>query len=102
METLLTMLKTDLGILTATVYDQRLTQLLNAAIRAITDEGAASLDLEDPLDQQLIVMYAGWLWRKRDFTLGTRQNVDMTVMPRSLRLALNNRVFREKAGGDHD
>lgn len=98
METLLTMMKVDLGILTSTLYDERFRQLLTAAIRAIIDEGAATLNIDDPLDQQLIAMYAEWLWRKKDFTLGTRQNVDMTAMPRSLRLALNNRVFREKAG----
>lgn len=99
METLLNMLKVDLGIRSTTLYDARLTQLLAASKAAIVDEGAATLDDGDPLDQQLIVMYAAWLWRKRDGALGTRQNVDMTAMPRMLRLALNNRVFREKAGG---
>ena len=94
METMLTMLKVDLGILSSTLYDARLTQLLTAARQAITDEGVKTLDISDPLDQELIVMYAAWLWRKRDFTLGTRQNVDMTAMPDMLRLALNNRKYR--------
>ena len=82
--TMLTMLKTDLGIRTSTAYDTRLEQLLTAAQTAIIEEGASDLDASDPLDQQLIVMYAAWLWRRRD---------QMTGMPRMLRLALNNRVF---------
>lgn len=86
METMLTMLKTDLGIRTSTAYDARLTQLLTAAESAIRQEGASTLDASDPLDAQLIVMYAAWLWRRRD---------DMSGMPRMLRLALNNRVFTE-------
>jgi hypothetical protein len=100
METMLTMLKTDLGILTTTAYDARLTQLLTAAEKYIINEGASTLDASNIEDAQLIVMYAAWLWRKRDGTLGTRQSIDMTAMPRMLRLALNNRVFHEKAGGD--
>ncbi len=89
METMLTMLKTDLGIRTSTAYDARLTQLLTAAESAIRKEGASTLDASDPLDQQLIVMYAAWLWRRRD---------NMDGMPRMLRWTLNNRIFREKAG----
>ena len=90
---MLTMLKTDLGIRTSTAYDARLTQLLTAAEQAIIKEGASTLDASDPLDAQLIVMYAAWLWRRRD---------EMTGMPRMLRLALNNRVFGEAAGSDGD
>ena len=90
---MLTMLKTDLGIIASTAYDARLTQLLTAAEAAICKEGASTLDASDPLDQQLIVMYAAWLWRRRD---------EMTGMPRMLRLALNNRVFGEAAGSDGD
>ena len=89
METMLAMLKTDLGIRTTTAYDERLGQLLTTAEAAIRAEGVETLDETDPLDQQLIVMYAAWLWRRRD---------EMPGMPRMLRLALNNRVFGEKAG----
>ena len=92
MDTMLTMLKTDLGILATTAYDTRLNQLLTAAEQAIEKEGASTLDASDPLDQQLIVMYAAWLWRKRDTGDG---------MPRMLRLALNNRIFGEKAVSDN-
>lgn len=86
--TLLTMLKTDLGIRSTTAYDARLGQLLTAAQSAITQEGASTLDASDPLDQQLIVAYAGWLWRRRD---------DVAGMPRMLRWMLNNRILAEKA-----
>ena len=89
MDIMLTMLKTDLGIRTSTAYDARLTQLLTAAESAIRKEGASTLDASDPLDQQLIVMYAAWLWRRRD---------NMEGMPRMLRWTLNNRIFGEKAG----
>ena len=89
METMLTMLKTDLGIMTSTAYDVRLTQLLTAAEQAIIREGASTLDASEISDMELIVMYAAWLWRKRD---------SMDGMPRMLRYKLNNRVLGEKAG----
>lgn len=89
METLLLMLKTNLGIST-TAYDERLTQELTAAVTAIKDEGAATLNADNPLDAQLIVMYAAWTWKKRD---------DMPGMPRMLRYKLNNRVLGEKMRG---
>ena len=89
METMLTMLKTDLGISSAqTAYNTRLEQLLTAAQDMIIKEGASDMDASDPLDMQLIVMYAAWLWRRRD---------DMSGMPRMLRWSLNNRIMSEKA-----
>lgn len=86
--TMLAMLKTDLGISTSTAYNTRLEQLLTVAQNAIIEEGASTLDAFDPLDMQLIVMYAAWLWRRRD---------NMEGMPRMLRWQLNNRVMAEKA-----
>lgn len=91
MGSLLTMLKTDLGILTTTLYDERLTQYLQAAFTAIRQEGATTLNLDDALDAQLIVMYAAWLFRRRDAMEG---------MPRMVRWALNNRIMAEKAGAE--
>lgn len=82
--TLLPMLKIDLGI-TATVYDGRLTAYLTNAVTEIEREGI-TLDTSVG-DQQLVVMYAAWTWRKRDTGEG---------MPRMLRYALNNRLFSEK------
>lgn len=90
MDTMLEMLKTDLGIRTTSAYDVRLEQLLTAAEAAIRQEGASTLDASKPLDMQLIVDYAAWLWRRRD---------NMEGMPRMLRWQLNNRILSEKAGG---
>lgn len=85
MALLMEMLKVDLGI-TTTAYDERLSQYLIGAKQAIVEEGASDLDaLSNPADAQLIVMYAAWMWRKRD---------TMEGMPRMVRYALNNRVFK--------
>lgn len=90
---MLAMLKVDLGI-TVDAYDPRLYQLLDVAQGEIIREGAASLDAASSLnDANLIIMYAAWLWRRRD---------SMDGMPRMLRWALNNRVFSEKMQGAVD
>ena len=83
--TMLQMLKIDLGI-TTTAYDERLTQYLASAREAIEIEGI-TLDDSVVSDGNLVVMYAAWLWRKRDSAEG---------MPRMLRWQLNNRLFSEK------
>lgn len=82
---LLTMLKTDLGIMQTTAYDTRLGQYLDAAEQEIVKEGVSDFDTSSIDDAQLVVMYAAWLWRKRD---------TMEGMPRMVRYALNNRVFK--------
>lgn len=89
---LLTMLKVDLGFISngETRIDTRLAQLLKVAEAEIKKEGATTLNKAQIDDAQLIVMYAAWLWRKRD----TQED-----MPRMVRYALNNRVFSEKMGG---
>lgn len=81
-EQLLIYLKVDLGI-TTTKYDERLTQYLTNAQREISREGVTLGEGDD----QLVIMYAAWTWRKRDTGEG---------MPRMLRYALNNRIFSEK------
>lgn len=88
---LLAMLKVDLRIST-TAYDERLTQVLASAAEAIAKAGGA-LDPSSPLDQQLQVMYAAWLWSKRD---------TMEAMPEMVRWALANNVFANHAGGGVD
>ncbi|MDO4156500.1 MAG: hypothetical protein Q4D37_06955 [Oscillospiraceae bacterium] len=85
---LLAMLKIDLGI-TAKAYDERLMQYLQTAKAEITREGITLLETIE--DDQLVVMYAAWSWRKRDTGEG---------MPRMLRHALNNRLFSEKMRTD--
>lgn len=82
-------LKVDLGISTS-AYDSRLTQYLEAAAKAIETEGI-TLDLQDFQDSNLQIMYAAWLWRKRDSQDG---------MPRMLRWLLNNRLFKEKVNSN--
>ena len=83
---LLTALKIDLGI-TATVYDTRLTAYLEAAQAQMTREGITLQSSVD--DDTLTILYAAWMWRRRDSGEG---------MPRMLRYALNNRLFAQKAG----
>ena len=87
MESLLIMVKVDLGI-TTTAYDVRLAQYLRSAQAAMTREGIM-VDPSAPEDGQILVMYAAWMWRRRD---------SMEAMPRMLRYQLNNRLFAQKAG----
>lgn len=83
-ETMLTAMKVDLGI-TTNAYDTRLAQYMDAARKAIDIEG---IDLTDSIDDgNLVVMYAAWLWKKRDTGEG---------MPRMLRWMMNNRLFSQK------
>ncbi len=84
----LQMLKIDLGIRSTTVYDERLTRYLQSAKIDIEREGITFPPDISISDEQLIVMYAGWLWRKRATGEG---------MPRMLRYAINNRLLSEKA-----
>lgn len=83
-------LKVDIGILSTTAYDERLTEIIKSSYQMIVREGAATLDADVLGDAQLIVMYSAWTWRKRDSGEG---------MPRMLRWALNNRIMSEKANG---
>lgn len=81
---LLTMLKVDLGV-TTTAYDSRLAQYIQTARSEITREGVTLTGSVG--DASLVVMYAAWMWRRRDTGEG---------MPRMVRYALNNRVLSEK------
>ena len=79
---MLDMLRTDLGI-TTNKYDVRLYKLIESAQKMIETEGI-TIDDTDPQDQQLVVSYAAWMWRRRD---------TMEGMPRMLRWQLNNRLM---------
>lgn len=82
---LLKLLKLNLSMIT-TVYDDYLAHLLLTSRELISREG---ISLQDTLeDNELIVMYAAYLYRKRA--------EDNPPMPRMLRWALNNRLFSEK------
>ena len=82
---ILSMLKSNLQIM-GTAWDEYLTQLVEVAKREIEREGI-ELYTSDVDDVNLIVMYASYLYRKR--------NTD-GPMPRMLRYALNNRLFAGK------
>lgn len=83
-EMLLPNLKIDLGI-TTDAYNDRLKAYLKNAQKEIQREGVTIGNCAD--DDQLVIMYAAWTWRRRDSGEG---------MPRMLRYALNNRVFSQK------
>ena len=82
---MLDMLRTDLGI-TTNKYDIRLYKLIESAQKMIETEGI-TIDDTDPQDQQIVVSYAAWMWRRRD---------TMEGMPRMLRWQLNNRLMSQK------
>lgn len=86
---MLNSLKIDLGISTS-AYDSRLSQYLAAAQEYIAAEGI-TLQADSLSDLNLVVMYAAWLWRKRESGEG---------MPRMLRYNLNNRLFSEKVSAN--
>ena len=79
---ILAMLKCNLQLIGNT-WNEYLTQLIEVAAREIGREGVV-LDTSQIDDVNLIVMYASYLYRKR--------NTD-GPMPRMLRYALNNRLF---------
>ena len=86
---ILTMLQADLDLLH--VDDKRqvyLDSLIEAAISFIAREGVKLTEPYSYEDGTLIVMYAAYLFRKRAVN---------EPMPRSLRWALNNRIFGGKA-----
>ena len=85
--TILEILKINLQISTDKL-DTYLSGLISAAGEYIKTEGIALQDT--PGDRNLVCMYAAYLYRKR------RED---GPMPRSLRWALNNRLFSQKAGG---
>lgn len=85
MQQLLSGLKVDLAIQSER-YDDRLRDRLCEAQQALEAQG---ITLEDNTgDRDLVIMYAGWLWRSR---------IDGAPMPRMLVMARNNRLFGQKA-----
>lgn len=88
----LTMLKADLDLLTTTAErEDYLSQLLGVAAERIRNEGIRLTDSVS--DGQLAVMYAAWLYRKRNAGEG---------MPRMIRYALNNRAIQERGREDDE
>lgn len=87
--TLMALLKADLDLLTVPKEREAyLTQQIEAAKSMIQREGITLTDT--PEDIQLVVMYAAWLYRKRNTGEG---------MPRMIRYAINNRVMSQRGQG---
>ena len=82
---MLAALKVDLGI-SSSAYDERLSARIEAAKQRIADVGITLNDTA--ADNDLVLMYAAWLWRSR------ASGEDKPLM---LRSALYNRLFGEKA-----
>ena len=85
-EEMLSGLKIDLGI-TTNAYDERLKAYLQRAKEEIEREGI-TLSASSVSDQNLVINYAAWLWRKRDTGEG---------IPRMIRWQINNRLFAEES-----
>lgn len=77
-------LKVDIG-LTSDAYDDRLQRYIEAAKERITREGV-TINTCDIDHVETIIMYAHWMWSKRDSGEG---------MPRMVRYQLNNLIFHE-------
>lgn len=84
-QVLLASLKTDLGI-RSNAYDDRLSARITVAQQRLGGLGITLADTEE--DNDLVLMYAAWLWRSR---------VSGEGMPQMLRTTLYNRLFGEKA-----
>lgn len=87
-QSLLVLLKANVGAIGSTIYDTLFLSLINSAKSMIGREGI-TLDPGAADDANLIVGYATWLFQQRE-------QPDMP-MPRWLRYNLNNRVLHEKA-----
>ena len=84
---LLTMLRNDIQNPPGLLNDY-LSFLINSSKDQIEDKGI-TLNLGSNEDCHLIIMYASWLYRKRNSNDG---------MPRMLRYALHSRLIHEKGG----
>lgn len=82
---LLAKLKIDLGI-SSNAFDERLAERIETARERITAAGVTLTGSHS--DEDLVLMYAAWLWRCR---------VTQAPMGRMLQLALNNRAIGQTA-----
>lgn len=86
METILDMVKLDLIIpLSETVYDARLLQYIESAQAELERRGIVLT--ESVSDQNLVAVYAAWMWRNRHKGDGE---------PRMIKWMVNNRLMRQK------
>jgi hypothetical protein len=85
METLLNLLKIDLGI-THNLRDAFFTKLIEGTLKEIQRRGITS-DLNSADDQMLIVDYAAWAYRKRQEDVPLANNIQHR---------LRNRIIKER------
>lgn len=85
------LLKADLGRTGSLPEDVAafMAQKLDAAAYALADAGIL-IDEAKPLEMDLLVMYAAWLYRKRD---------SGAELPPMVRLAINNAKVARATGG---
>jgi hypothetical protein len=89
METILELLKIDLGI-THDKRDKYFTALIEAAEKELNRKGC-NIDITAVDDQMLVVDYACWTYRKRQ----TNES-----LPNNLQLRIRNRIIRTRSGAD--
>lgn len=113
---LLEMTKANLQIISGmTGNDSYITMLIQAAKKEIGREGITlssdeNGDVDDVGDCNLVVMYASYLYRARNYIAPTADasnnkyfattSNNAGQMPRMLRYALNNRLFQQKMAED--
>ncbi len=104
-ETILTMLKQGLEIITDYMDEQsktaknlELMQYIETAEVFIEREGIVLVD--NVSDQMLVSMYAMWLYDKRKTTGSKYTSYYIQNMPRMLRYNLNNRLLQQKVRDD--
>jgi hypothetical protein len=85
MDTLLSLLKIDLGI-THNLRDAFFTKLIQGTMKEIERRGITA-DLNSPDDQMLIVDYAAWAYRKRN---------EDTPLAQNIQHRLRNRIIKER------
>ena len=85
MDTLLNLLKIDLGI-THNVRDAFFTKLIQGTMKEIERRGI-TYDENSPDDQMLIVDYAAWVYRKR---------AEDTPLAANIQQRLRNRIIKER------
>jgi hypothetical protein len=91
MNTLLNLLKLDLGI-THNLRDSFFIQLLNATIKEIGRRGI-TIDKNSADDQMLVVDYASWTYRKRQEDVPLANNIQHR---------LRNRIIKERIAKQND
>lgn len=84
MNELLTRLKIDIGITNSTVYDERLTSLLNASLETVNRFVGEQVDITQDRDAELVIDYARYLWLTRNAPAD---------LPTNLKYRLNCRAF---------